>query len=243
MKSKQVVSVVIKMTMTALLLVVLSGCLYPQSDSSSTQSVSKEAIRNVQGAIEQYMDEKSVLPIVNSDTSVDRFEKFRVNFDILKREGYLEMLPRSSYEGGGNFYYLILNEETEPVVKAQSVYLTQKIIDIQRKVEEYQSKNSKLPLGDKLYEGFYAIDYKALNMKTPELHSLYSGSIVQLMLTEAGSVYIDYASDIYQAKVANPELTEDAYDDWRYVLILNSDYVPVKSPKYKLIDGEPIPYE
>lgn len=223
--------------------VLLSGCLYPQSDSSKADIVSKEAIRNVQGAIDQYLQEKSILPIHNSDASVDRYEKFRINFEVLKKEGYIEMLPRSSFEGGGNYYFLILNEDTDPIVKAQNIYLTQKIIDLQRTVDDYVSKHQKLPKGEPLYEGFYALDYGALNMSTPKLHSVYSGSIVQLMISESGIVYIDYASDIYQAKLAHPELELPEDYDWRNILILNSDYVPVKSTAYKMVDDVPIPYE
>src|SRR5690606_31848036 len=106
--------------------------------------------RNVQGAVDQYLQDKSILPIHNSDATVDRFEKFRVNFEILKNERYIEMLPRSAFEGGGNYYFLILNEDTEPVIKAQSIYLSQQIIDLQRKVDEYESKHGNLPLGNSL---------------------------------------------------------------------------------------------
>lgn len=244
MRNKATTLNLFKLSMTAALItVLLSGCLYPQSDSSPSDAVSKEAIRNVQGAVEQYLSEKSILPVHNSDSSVDRYEKFRINFDLLKQEGYIDMLPRSSFEGGGNFYFLILNEDTEPVVKAQSIYLSQKIIDLQRQVDDYAKQNGQLPADEQLYEGFSTIDYAKLKLKTPELHSVYSGSIVQLMLSDSGKVYINYASDIYQAMLANPEveLAEDA--DLRELLVLGSDYVPVKSPKYRLLNDEPVPYE
>lgn len=244
MRNKQGTIQLLKLSITATLLtLLLSGCLYPQTDSSPTDVVSKEAIRNVQAAVDQYLAEKSILPIHNSDSTVDRYEKFRVNFDLLKKESYVEHLPSSSFEGGGNFYYLILNEETDPVVKAQNIYLTQKVIDLQRKVDDYKSQHGNLPMTDKLYDGFYGIDYKALNMKTPEVHSPYSGSIAQLMLSESGTVYVDYASDIYQAMLANPELEISEEQDLRVLLIEKSDYVPVKGAEYRLLNNEPVPVE
>lgn len=230
----------ITVTLIALL---LSGCLYPQTDSSSSTIVSKESMRNVQAAVDQYMNDKSILPIHNSDSNVDRYEKFRVNFDMLKQEGYVEVLPSSSFEGGGNYYFLILNEDTQPTVKAQSIYLIQKIIDVQRQVDAYRDKNGVLPAADQVYEGFYAIDYEALDIKAPQLHSIYSGSISELLLGESGTVYINYASDIYQMMMQHPdyELTDE--NDLRELLAMYSDYVPVKSAKYKLQNDEPVPYE
>src|SRR5690606_1443764 len=234
----------IKLSITVTLIaLLLSGCLYPQTDSSSTTIVSKESMRNVQAAVDQYMTDKGILPIHNSDSTVDRYEKFRVNFDMLKQEGYVEVLPSSSFEGGGNYYFLILNEDTKPTVKAQSIYLIQKIIDVQRQVDAYKGNNGVLPVADQVYDGFYAIDYGALDMKAPQLHSIYSGSISELLLGESGTVYINYASDIYQMMMQHPdyELTDE--NDLRELLVMYSDYVPVKSAKYRLQNDEPVPYE
>lgn len=234
----------LKLSITvALLSLLLSGCLYPQTDSSSTTIVSKESMRNVQAAIDQYMNDKGILPIHNSDSSVDRYEKFRVNFDMLKKEGYVDVLPSSSFEGGGNYYFLILNEDTEPTVKAQSIYLIQKMVDVQQKVDTYKDKHGTLPAAEQLYDGFYALDYDALEIKAPELHSMYSGSITELLIADSGTVYINYASDIYQMMRQHPdaELSDD--HDLRELLVMYSDYVPVKSAKYKLLNDEPVPYE
>jgi len=231
------------LTSAALIALLLSGCLYPQTDSSSTSTVSKESMRNVQAAIEQYMNEKGILPIHNSDSTVDRYEKFRVNFDVLKKERYIDMLPSSSFEGGGNFYFLVLNEDTEPIVKAQSIYLIQKIIDLQRQVDAFKAENGKLPIVDQVYEGFHTIDYKAMSIKAPQLHSIYSGGITELLIGESGKVYINYASDIYQMMKQHPDYELAEQHDLRELLVMYSDYVPVHSPKYKLVNDEPIPYE
>lgn len=234
----------LKLSLTvALISLLLSGCLYPQTDSSTSSIVSKESMRNVQAAIDQYLNDKGILPIHNSDASVDRYEKFRVNFDTLKKEGYVDVLPSSAFEGGGNYYFLILNEDTEPTVKAQSIYLIQKMIDVQQKVDTYKSKNGTLPIAEQVYEGFYALDYKALDMKAPELHSLYSGGISELLIAESGTVYINYASDIYQMMKQHPEAELSDEHDLRELLVMYSDYVPVNSAKYKLINDEPVPYE
>ncbi|HIW33127.1 MAG TPA: DUF3939 domain-containing protein, partial [Candidatus Paenibacillus intestinavium] len=102
---KSKISSVIKMLLiVTTLLVVMTGCMYPKPDSSSGVVVSKEAIRNIQGAIEQYITTTGVLPIQNSDSTVGKYEKFRIDFEKLTKGSYIEYIPNSAFESGGNFY-------------------------------------------------------------------------------------------------------------------------------------------
>lgn len=225
------------------LLLVMTGCMYPKPDSSSGVIVSKEAMRNIQGAIEQYLTTTGVLPIHNSDGSVGKFEKFRVDFEKLTSGGYIEYIPNSAFESGGNFYYLVLNEEEEPTVKAQSILLTQQVIDLQSKVSDYISAKGEIPAGIEAYDGIFYIDFDKLNSKKPTLKSVYTGNISELLVSSNGTVYIDYAMDIMQLLQRDSSLIVSDQLDLRELLVANSDYVPVKSMEYRLVNGEPVAYE
>lgn len=221
----------------------MTGCMYPKPDTSSGVVVTKEAMRNTQGAIEQYITTTGVLPIHNSDSSVAKYEKFRVNFGKLVDEKYIDYIPNSAFESGGNFYYLVLNEEEEPIVKAQSILLTQQVIDLQTKVTDYITAHGDIPAGMEAYEGIYYIDFDKLNIKKPSLKSVYTGNVSELLVSSKGNVYIDYASDIMQLLQKDSSLIVSDQLDLRELLIANSDYVPVKSTTYKLVNGDPVAFE
>jgi len=217
----------------------LSGCLYPQERRGQNQVSPKEAVRNVQGAIEQYFADKSMLPIKNADSGTPVYEKFLIDFAKLQREGYMSSIPTAAFENGGNYYFLITDEENTRQVKLMDIVTYQKINDIQSWVRSYVQTSGKLPLGDEMYEGFYLIDYKALNKKEPEIVSQYSRQTLQAVIDNNGTVYTDYGIDIMQLLQKDGTEGLEPGLDLRELLVAASDYVPVKAPVYHLIDGEP----
>jgi len=235
-------SALLKLPMLLMILsLLLSGCLYKQTGDVKGSPVSKEAIRNVQGAVDQYLEEKQILPIQNSQVDVNKYEKFRIDFQRLTREGYLENIPGSAFENGGNYFYLIQNEEVKPVVKVQNVLLTQKVIEVQSWVDSYIQANGDIPGDVQIYDEFYSIDFKRLNKQQPELLSLYGPHTLDLMVSTNGVVYVDYAIDIMRVIQEMDPSTISEDQDIRELLIQNSEYVPVKSTAYHFIDGQPVP--
>lgn len=227
--------------MLAMLALLLTGCLYKQAGDSRGSAVSKEAIRNVQGAIDQYFDDNQLLPIQNSDINVHKYEKFKIDFQVLQRGGYLENIPGSAFENGGNYFYLIQNEEVKPIVKVQDILLTQKVNEVQGWVETYIHAHHDIPGNEQIYEGFYSIDYDKLGKKQPQLLSLYGSHTIDLMVSTNGVVYIDYAIDLMQVIQNTDQSSITEEQDLRELLIEHSDYVPVKSTAYHFINGEPVP--
>ncbi|WP_169081825.1 hypothetical protein [Paenibacillus sp. PL91] len=217
----------------------LSGCLYPRDQLKQNQVVPKEAVRNVQSAIDQYQAETGMLPIKNSTAETPKYEKFYVDFAKLGRTGYLTDIPTAAFENGGNFSFLVIDEETKPRVKLLDILAFQKINDIQGWVTTYVQTNSVLPKGEQMYPGFYQIDYKAMKKESPVIRSVFSGQTIQAVVDDNGVVYSDYGIDIMQFVQKSGKFDYDADFDLRTLLVDGSDFVPVKAPSYRLVNNEP----
>ena len=236
----------LSMIRTILLLIItatlLTGCLYKTQESTSPRIISKEALRNVQGAIDQYYADHQLLPILNSDSSIHKYEKYRVDFQKLKRELYIENIPTSAFENGGNYYYIIQNEEVDPIIKGLNIHILQKVNDMQKAVDSFEQTNGKWPFGEPVSDGFYTLDYEQLSTKRPELISPFSGQTVDMMLHESGKIFINYASDIMQLIQAKGLSSLEQYDDLSELLVEHSDYVPVRSALYRYENNMPVAY-
>lgn len=134
---------------------------------------------------------------------------------------------------------MIIDEETKPQVKLLDLATFQSINDIQKKINEYRaSHGDRNPAGDEVYPGFPVVDFKKLGMKAPDIVSVYSRQTLNVLVDERGQAYVDYGIDI-AAAVKKKESKPQSDEDLRRVLIDASYYVPVRSPVYHWIDGEP----
>lgn len=223
----------------ALLTLALSGCLYPKENLKQNVPP-KEAVRNVQAAIDQYFNELSLLPIKNSDQTVPKYEKFKIDFAKLQGKGYISSIPTAAFENGGNYYFIVIDEETAPRVKLMDIVTFQKINDVQSWVEQYMDSRGSVPKLNEMYPGYYSIDYESMNKSAPDIRSVFSGVGLSAIVDEAGVVYTDYGIDIMQLKQRNTDLQATEQTDLREWLVDSSDFVPVKSPEYRLRNGEPV---
>ncbi|MBH5317967.1 hypothetical protein I6N90_09135 [Paenibacillus sp. GSMTC-2017] len=217
----------------------LTGCLYPKENMKQNVPP-KEAVRNVQGAIDQYYADLSLLPIINSGQDVPKYEKFRIDFTKLKSKNYLSSAPGAAFESGGNYYFLVLDEDTKPRVKLLDIVGFQKINDVQNWVKLHMQEGGVLPKKDAMYPGFYEIDYSSMNKKAPIIKSVFSGQTLQALIDDNGIVYTDYGIDIMQLIQKKDSVKVAENDDLRELLVDSSDFVPVKAPFYKLVNGEPV---
>lgn len=215
-----------------LLAVALSGCLYPGGEEAGGPASYSDSVRRVQGALDDYYRDKSVLPILNADETVPRYEKFRINLDQLKQTGYLDDIPATAFERGGRVYFLVQNEERDPTVKVMDLLTVQRVNDIQRLVDRYKSANGgALPAGAERYPGVYEVDKELADAGKLTVDSVYSGRPLDMVMDRSGVVYVDYAPDIITASQQKEGLrTKDG--DARELLTAASDHVPVKSLPY-----------
>ncbi|BBH21005.1 hypothetical protein Back11_23500 [Paenibacillus baekrokdamisoli] len=234
---KRVASVVVIGMMT----VALSGCLYPKDQLTQNKLPPKDAILTVQAVVDQYQKDTGLLPILNSTPETPLYEKYRIDFEKLQQMNYVSDIPATAYEKGGSYYYLIINEETDPTVKLMNLVLSQKVNDIQASVKAYSDAHQgKLPTGKSVYPDFTSINYDNLNLKEPVLQSVFTGQTLSTIMDAKGNVYLDYGIDITQAlnKLDSGKKPDDK-QDLRELLVEHSDLVPVKSPIYRLKNGEP----
>jgi hypothetical protein len=221
----------------ALVLMLTSGCLYPQDQSPGNDITAREAVLTVQNAVDRYKESTGLLPIQNAESSVPTYEKFRIDFGKMKRMGYLSSMPQIAFENGGDYVFLVIDEETKPAVKLLDVAVFQDIKDVQTKVADYRkAHNGANPGGQEAYSGFHYLNFDKLGTSNPDLKSMYSNRPLEIMVDDAGKVYADYGVDI-AAALKKTESPPKAEEDLRHRLTEASDFAPVQAPVY-LWDGD-----
>ncbi|MFD0958806.1 hypothetical protein [Paenibacillus chungangensis] len=225
----------------AAMVVLLAGCLYPKENTQQNRGAANEAVRNVQAAVDQYLEVTGLLPIHNSTPDVPKFEKFKVDFTKLQAKELIGEIPSVAFEKGGNFYFIVIDEEINPTVKLMDIVSMQKVNDIQNWVSLHIQETGELPnQATAVYPGFYEIDYKVLGKSAPILTSIFSGQTLRAVVDESGIVYLDYGIDIMQQLQKNGDTALEEEGDLRDLLVASSSFVPVKAPSYRYRDGEPV---
>lgn len=238
-RSLRIVRPMAVMIALVMMLLSLSGCLYPEDQKGQNKVAPKEAVRNVQEAIAQYQKETGMLPIKNSSVDTPIYEKFNVDFAKLQRTGYLSDIPSAAFEKGGNYYFIVIDEESDPQIKLMDIVTFQQINDIQTWVTAFVQSNGELPKGEQMYPGYYQIDFKSMKKTAPTIRSVFSGQTLQALVDDNGVVYTDYGIDIMQSIQKSGKTDFDAKLDLRELLVDGSDFVPVKAPVYHWVNNEP----
>ena len=192
----------IKKTMLfPVLILFLTGCMYPKDELAKNKVPNEVQLQTVQEAIHQYAeDHEGRLPIVTKSSDTPIFQKYVIDFQLLKDTNYLYETPGNAFENGGVYQYVLIHPETNPMVKLIDL----RNVDVVRKVNvqlhNYRSKHLYPPFGEEVSYGVYTIDYKRLGFRQqPYVVSPYSGKNLPLVMDAQGKIYIDYRIDLYQA--------------------------------------------
>lgn len=237
MKGKQGIKLAIVIMVVAL----LQGCLYPKELRKENQNSVREGIMLVQHAVDEYQRKTGLLPLITAGESVSRYEKYEVDFQELLAHDLISEIPKNAFQSGGHHRYLIVNEETKPLVRVMDLNTAQRVNDLERSIRQYKQKQGKLPLGDERYPGFYDIDEKLLNVKLRPILSPYSGEALSFMANEDGNVFADYASDLMKAIEQVQAAPSGEEEDLRPILVEAGMFTPVKSTGYQWEESMPIP--
>ena len=217
----------------------LAGCLYPKERLAQNQISTGEYIVLIENAVNTYKARTGVLPIKNSTALTPIYEKYVIDMKKLLDNRVISNIPVDAFEGGGTYQYVIVDPEGELRVRLLDLVAAQKAADLQRLVYSFEAREGKLPLGDRLSDEFYAIDFALLGTQREQVRSVYSGMYLSFVMHESGDVVIQYAPDVMKAVELAGVAAPDPQYDLRSYLIEQSPFAPTHSYPYYWVDGQP----
>ncbi|RYG73656.1 hypothetical protein EU245_05815 [Lentibacillus lipolyticus] len=224
-----------------LMVTLLSGCLYPQSEMSKNSTPNELQLKKVQTAVDQYREEtQGLVPIKTKASDTPIFRKYLVDFQSLKERNLLSEIPETAYENGGLYQYTIITPEKDPRVKLIDLRIADAIRQITIKLQAYRNEHIYPPFGNEISEGIFQIDYEKLGLdKRPYVKSPYSQENLPIVMDTKGDLYVDYRIDLNRA-LDKYEHHYEQGDDIRYILAENGPFVPAYSLPYTIRNGEPV---
>jgi hypothetical protein len=226
-------------TLFILVIFILSGCMYPKDELAKNQVPYKEQIAMVQSAVIQYQkDSGGLLPIKTKEGSTPIYQKYPIDFSkIVPR--YLAESPGNTYENGGIFQYVLVDVETNPMVKLIDLRVTDTIREIKMRLN---ANGGYPPYKEEIGENVYSLDFTKLGYKEePYAVSPFTNLNLPFIADIHGEIYVDYRMDIYKKlQTKNVEIIPN--EDIRYLLVVDSMFVPAYSLPYTFDEysNEPI---
>lgn len=219
----------------------LSGCMYPQSERSENQIPNEEQLAIVQQAVETYREEEGgLVPIQTKNSDTHIFEKYLIDFKQMLEKGYLSEIPGNSFEQGGIYQYTIIDPEEDLLVRLIDLQTTEKIRSVNVRLDVYRQEHTYPAYGEKITDQLYTVDYEKLGLdKEPTVKSPFSQADLPIIMDLNGNLYIDYSYDLNQALEENDNDYKEG-DDIRYLLVENSPFVPAYSQPYTVKDGQAV---
>ncbi len=211
--------------------IILSACgsLYKDEEQQRVQQTPDlDLLNSVQRAVDAYQQDTGVLPIKNSEEDTDLFVKYQIDFSKLANGGYLVKSPDNSFEQGGIFQYVIWNAEEKPTVKLIDLRMTERLreVNIRFMATEYPQ------FKERIADYVYTINFDNIGYKTDvAVDSPYSSSLLPLVVSSDGDVYVDYSIDLQQF-INDKGLKPAQGEDIRHLLADEYPVVPAYSLPY-----------
>lgn len=219
----------------------LTGCLYPKEELAKNQIPNESQLEMVQNAVDQYVEmTDGLVPIKTKPSDVDIYEKYLIDFTILKENNLISEIPGTAYENGGAYQYIILDPENNPRVKLIDLRISDKLRELYTKLDIYRSEHLFPPFGEQIEKGIYKLNYEKLGYKSePHVVSPFTKNNLPVVMNTDGELFVDYRIDLQQALDEFDHSFEEG-DDIRSILEDNYHFVPVYSLPYTIKDGEPV---
>lgn len=217
----------------------LSGCLYPSSELAQNQVPNEEQLKMVQEAVLQYQEQTDgLMPIKTNPSDVPLYERYIIDFTKLKEAQLLNEIPGTAYENGGIYQYIIITPEENPHVKLIDLRMTEKIREINVKLDIYRQKNLYPPYGEQVAEDVYELNYEKLGIKErPTVVSPFTQQELPILMTTDGELIVDYRHDL-QVAVEQFDVNLEEGEDLRLILEENYPFVPAYSVAYTMENNE-----
>ncbi|MDC3413058.1 hypothetical protein NC797_09785 [Aquibacillus sp. 3ASR75-11] len=225
-----------------LLLLLLSGCLYPKERLSKNQMPNDAQLSMVQDAVDTYRENTNgLVPIKTKEQDTPIFLKYVIDFTALKEQNLIQSIPGNAFENGGIYQYVLIYPEQNPTVKLIDLRIAEKLRSLQQRVNIYRNKNIYPPFGKEIDDGVYQINYEKLGLDAlPYVESPYTQRNLPVVFDTQGNLLIDYSKDLFKYLNEYKHNYKNG-DDIRYILADNAPFVPAYSLPYTIKDGEPIP--
>lgn len=224
---------------TIIIVLILSGCLYPEDRLTGGMQALPRHVEEVQQAIDRYQEQQSVLPIKTVEADTPIFQKYVIDFQRLI-PAYIGDAPPSSFEKGGHLMYVLINVEEDPTVKVFDLRVTEKLRDIQREINTYTVENERYPRGIEIAPGVFELDEDLLQNAHVQIPSPYHPETsLPLVMGSDGTVYVDYRTDLMRL-MEDMEIAPPSDVDLRYLLTEDSLFVPAHSLPYRYEDGDAV---
>ncbi|GGA61250.1 hypothetical protein [Ornithinibacillus halotolerans] len=232
-----------RVIMVSIIMVVLSGCMYPNSQLEKNQTPNQAQLDMVQSAVDDYRERTNgLVPIRTKPNETPIFEKYLIDFTMLKEKGSIAELPGNAYENGGYYQYALLYPDTDAFVKLIDLRITEELRSVNLRINTYRNQNLYPPFGEVIDKeaGLFTIDHEKLKLDArPTIKSPYSDNLLPIIMDTNGKTYIDYRIDLNNA-LKEYEHSYKEGDDIRYLLAENTPFLPAYSLPYTIKDGEPV---
>ncbi|QEY19868.1 hypothetical protein D0S48_03710 [Psychrobacillus sp. AK 1817] len=225
------------LTVMAMVVLVLSGCGFKGGYEPENLLPYEDQLNSVQTAVESFREASGgLLPIKTREQETDQYIKYPIDFKKVV-PAYLGKTPANSFEAGGIYQYVLMDVEENPTVKLVDL----RIADTLRDINYRKGINGYGPIAETITEGVYKLDYKKMGYKNElSVQSPYSDTMLPLVATGDGKVYVDYSIELNRM-LQDTEVNVKPGDDIRFLLTDNFAIVPAYSLPYTVDENnEPV---
>jgi|SRR5690625_1896835 len=224
-----------------LMILSLSGCLFPKNELAQNQVPYEDQLKMVQEAVDRFKEvNNGLVPIKTKEADTPIFEKYLIDFGQLKQENILSSPPGNAFEKGGIYQYVLIDPENEAEVKLIDLRTTEAVRSVHVKLDIYRDKHLYPPFGQEVADGLYEVDYEKLNLKeAPYAISPFTQTHLPIVMNVHGELFIDYRKDLMQA-LDEYDHSYETGEDIRYLLTEHYPFVPAHSLPYTIENDEPV---
>lgn len=231
----------VRISLSFLLIIFLTACLYPEERKMQNQIPYEDQLQAVQTAVDNYVNDHQVLPIMNRDIDTPIYQKYPVDFNKLIPR-YIQEPPGNAYENGGVYQYVLVDVEEKPTVKLIDLRIVEAVRDYQFEINRYRREHKYLPFEKVLNKELFQLNHEVLGYESiPQVRSPITGNNLPFIVNGQGEIFVDYSQDLYQLLQKHGDKYDfKEGDDIRQILVDHSPFVPVFSVPYTIKNGEPV---
>ncbi|CAM3717709.1 hypothetical protein [Alkalicoccus chagannorensis] len=216
----------------------LTGCMYPQEERSRNHGPNQEQLDRVQSAVDQFHENRGVLPIATRDADTPIFQRYPIEFSQIV-PSYMSEPPGNAFENGGDYLYVLTHVEEEPQAGLIDLGTTSTIQELERNIHDYRAQHDYAPVDEIVGNELLLLDFDALGYEEPPTVAspFHPDHRLPLLYTTQGDVIIDYSLDIeYYVEEYGADSIDD--EDLRWLLVEHAPFVPAYSMPQKQSGGD-----